>query len=166
MDVFYSVTPVKSGRMLQTALLRAGYGEFCGAPLLKTENGKPYLSAPNAPRFNLSHTEGLVLAAVGKQEVGIDAERRRPRKIGALLARLTEEERQEDFYELWTAKEAYIKFRGGTIAGMLPSLVFKRGVLYESGAPAEGWLEYAEIEGCTVCVCLGQREEIRFFPLG
>jgi len=76
--------------------------------------------------FNLSHTQGLVVCAVGAiEEVGVDVERR-DRDAGldelapvvlapvelARFAKLPHEAQPEFFFAHWTLKEAYVKARG------------------------------------------------------
>jgi 4'-phosphopantetheinyl transferase len=91
-------------------------------------NGKPELAnaGPSRLRFNLSHTEGLVIVAVAEGvDIGIDVEwpRRRARMLDiaeryfhpvevAALCALPPSRRRERFFALWTLKEAYIKARG------------------------------------------------------
>ena len=70
----------------------------------------------------------------------------------ACLARLTAAERQENFFRLWTAKEAYIKYRGGTLAAMLPALRFEGGRLMEGEIPVDAHLAFAEADG--FCIAL------------
>lgn len=88
--------------------------------------GKPTLLHPEASEldFNISHTSGLAVCAVGNGcHVGVDVERagrevdelalgRRcfSRSEYELLASATN--RRQVFYRLWTLKEAYIKARG------------------------------------------------------
>ena len=98
------------------------YGEF-GKPLLK---GGGYF-------FNVSHSEDVVAAAVSERPIGIDIER--IRDISPFIAkkyfchneqvylfghdprdsdfeRVLSPEARMRFFELWTAKEAYLKCRG------------------------------------------------------
>lgn len=98
------------------------YGEF-GKPLLK--DGSYY--------FNISHCEDIVVAAVSDRPIGIDVER--IREISPFIAkkyfspneqiylfghtprdfdyeRVLSPEARMRFFELWTAKEAYLKCRG------------------------------------------------------
>jgi len=91
--------------------------------------GKPDIaSAASRPeiRFNLSHSHGLVVVAIGRErEVGIDVEMIRPdfaseaiakRYFSAKeideLSKLPAELRTEGFFLCWTRKEAYIKAKG------------------------------------------------------
>jgi 4'-phosphopantetheinyl transferase len=76
--------------------------------------------------FNLSHSHGLALVAIGrKREIGIDVEYIRPELAGDAVARryfspseidellgLPAENRTEGFFLCWTRKEAYVKARG------------------------------------------------------
>jgi len=91
--------------------------------------GKPYIKYPSLPialRFNLSHTEKLVVLAVSlDQEIGVDAEYLAGKceiieiakeffskiEVDNLLA-LPKEKQQNRFFDLWTLKEAYIKASG------------------------------------------------------
>jgi 4'-phosphopantetheinyl transferase len=91
--------------------------------------GKPMVAGGNsamAVSFNLSHSHGLAVIAIGRQrEVGIDVELLRPEFAGQEIAeryfseneidelnRLPTELRTEGFFLCWTRKEAYIKARG------------------------------------------------------
>lgn len=100
------------------------------APLLGTdtlprvcrdERGKPYL--PDLPQwgFSVSRSGELALCAVADRAVGADVERVRPR--GATFPRYVLSDREfawfsrrggrwEDFYALWTLKEARVKCTG------------------------------------------------------
>jgi 4'-phosphopantetheinyl transferase len=100
------------------------------------ENGKPRLAAaPGRLSFNLSHSGGLALVALapGGVEVGVDVERRKPRRD---LVRLAERwlpdddatavatasvaEREGSFYAAWTRHEARVKCVGTGLAGPPP----------------------------------------------
>ena len=92
----------------------------------KNENGKPYLKR-HSLYFNLSHSGSHLIIAIGKKAIGIDIERRKELDVLALSKRFFhpeeyrlilnagEKERQDLFFRLWTHKEAYIKWRGGSL---------------------------------------------------
>jgi 4'-phosphopantetheinyl transferase len=99
--------------------LEFSYGEY----------GKPDLSGLNASSgysFNLSHSAGVVVFAIGKERnLGIDVELIKPDSAGEDIARrffspsevsdlqtLPPESRAEAFFRCWTRKEAYLKARG------------------------------------------------------
>jgi len=100
-----------------------------------TATGKPYLAgAAEAPRFNLSHSEDLMVLAVCQGgDVGVDVEVHSAamvwRDIAESYFTLTEIEaiengasepaRLERFYRAWTLKEAYLKAQGAGLAGNL-----------------------------------------------
>lgn len=86
------------------------------------ERGKPFF--PNFPQyhFNLSHTAGLCLCALSEAgPVGVDIERVRPRRADLPRYVMSEEEFSvfdgswEEFYRIWTLKEAYCKLLGRSI---------------------------------------------------
>ncbi|MFO1428674.1 MAG: 4'-phosphopantetheinyl transferase superfamily protein [Candidatus Competibacteraceae bacterium] len=94
-----------------------------------TAQGKLQLAPPYSKtglRFNLSHTQDLIVCAVARQRtVGADAEYSRrpcdymaiaqryftPSEIHALTIPL-EAQRKARFFEFWTLKEAYVKALG------------------------------------------------------
>ena len=104
----------------------------------KGENGKPYVL--NIPaHFNVSHSGDYTVLAISDRPIGIDLEI--IRDFSAILAKkyFNEDElkyisgnsssrkkslMQKCFYEIWTAKEAYLKFTGKGIAGGINSLSF------------------------------------------
>ena len=91
-----------------------------------TENGKPYLEETPDLNFNLSHSSGLMMCAVGfNREVGIDAElidRKTPClelanryfsvEEADLLRAAPHEAREKVFFQIWTRKESYVKALG------------------------------------------------------
>ncbi|WP_191964724.1 4'-phosphopantetheinyl transferase superfamily protein [Synechococcus sp. RSCCF101] len=97
--------------------------------------GKPYL--PRGPRFNLSHSGGLVLLALHPcLETGVDVERARPelawqRIAGTVLPAAVQErlaglpvvDQRQAFLREWCRLEARLKARGWGLAGQrhLPS---------------------------------------------
>ena len=91
------------------------------------EYGRPHVVGDGQPRlsFNLSNTSRLVVCAVAQDtDVGVDAERVRPRtpldiadrffapREAAALSALPTDEQLARFYDYWTLKESYIKARG------------------------------------------------------
>ena len=160
MVIYYTTEMAESGDFLEKVLKKHG----AASQILRTANGKPYLEGGEA-QFSLTHTEGLLAVAVGADAVGLDAERRKPRKTDAVLARLTPAEREEDFLKLWTAKEAYIKYLGGTLAELLPSLKYEKGVHSFKDAPVDVPLNHFDLEGCLCCVCTAQEEKISLIRL-
>lgn len=90
-----------------------------------TEHGKPYLPEHSALQFNISHAENEALIAITHgANVGIDIEKIKMLEIDKLAERFfssveaeylhqqSENEKIDAFFQLWTAKEAFIKATG------------------------------------------------------
>ena len=109
-------------------LLRLALGRYLSAPyagdFILGKHGKPELPGALRLRFNLSHSRGIVVAAVSpKLEVGIDVEPLSRQIDGRQLAAnvLSQDEsadlaatgrRSEDFLPRWVMKEALAKATG------------------------------------------------------
>jgi 4'-phosphopantetheinyl transferase len=93
-------------------------------------HGKPQIEGP---RFNISHSGGLALIALGQAEVGVDVELPRRRRTDDIARRffspgekerlfaLDDEPRYEAFFRLWTCKEAFLKATGEGLSRSLRS---------------------------------------------
>ena len=75
------------------------------------ENGKPLTAGVF---FSISHSGALVGCAVSDREVGLDVEQIRgvPQRLSRVLEGW---QTPEEFWRLWTRREAAIKCRGGTL---------------------------------------------------
>ena len=117
--LFFSDT-VEAHALLREAV-RLAWG-WEGLPRLEREAwGKPRFPARPDHHFNLSHSGPYALCALGDMPVGADVERVRPRRSFLPRKALSPEEfdwfqarggRWEDFYTLWTLKEARVKCQG------------------------------------------------------
>jgi 4'-phosphopantetheinyl transferase len=123
--------------------------------------GKPALAdePDDGLRFNLSHSDDLLLIAVARgHEVGIDLERIRPilgmRQIVAALVTVTEqdalerarpEQRDALFTQLWTRHEAIAKGEGRGVAHALAPL--RAWSVFEL-RPQIGYQSSLALEGC------------------
>jgi 4'-phosphopantetheinyl transferase len=142
-------------------------------------NGKPRVVEGAAPglEFNLSHSHGWVVCAVSRgMAVGVDVEycdgqrdfmrlAHRyflPAEVAALEARNGEFQR-DLFYELWTLKEAWSKFRGGNIGSAMGAVGFsldRPGFIDITAAESEDqtdcWLLAPE-PGFRLALCRGRQ---------
>lgn len=123
----------KSGEGDPYALLASLLGE-AGAPtspppIARRPNGKPYFPSRPELHFSVSHSGSLALCALGEVPVGADVELVRPRSKGLPRYALSGGEyawfeaggeRWEDFYTLWTLKEARVKCTGEGIFAAPP----------------------------------------------
>lgn len=139
-------------RLLLAYALHQVYGLTELPPIARQPKGKPWFPSAAHIRFSLSHSGGFVLCAVGNREVGVDIEAVRPRNTALPRFALTPAEYEtylhsggawEDFYALWTRKEAWCKYTGEGLPAhpaqmSIPTDTFLRS--YEG----EGWR-------CAVC---------------
>ncbi|MGH8792446.1 MAG: 4'-phosphopantetheinyl transferase family protein [Stackebrandtia sp.] len=113
--------------LLRRLLAEAGYG--ASGAILNRPSGQPYLPAHPRLGISLSHSDGLVAAAVGvDRRVGVDVQT--PVPVGAALlercctpggrfelAALPPQRRATEFAWIWTVQEACVKAAGAGLAG-------------------------------------------------
>ena len=118
-------------------IVKTALAEFCGVSaeniVIETdENGKPYPVNINL-HFNISHAEDYVVCVVSDNKIGVDIEKIKPVNLNIAKRFFNEEEQiyifghkphkenfeQEPtkdllkrFFEVWTAKEAFLKYLG------------------------------------------------------
>lgn len=107
--------------------------------ILKTGNGKPFIEG-NPVHFSLSHSGEKGIIAVSDKPVGIDLEIFRDRIRNNIIKRFSEREQAEilderDFLAHWTAREAYVKLYGHTLAKTWRRIEFFGGKIYFDGQP-------------------------------
>jgi 4'-phosphopantetheinyl transferase len=88
----------------------------------KNEYGKPYLKNCNNVYFNISHTKSAFAVSISYNPIGVDIERIQTANNKIAQRFFTEDElafvketnsnQNKRFYEIWTKKEAYIKYIG------------------------------------------------------
>lgn len=87
------------------------------------EYGKPCFPALPGVYFSLSHTRGMVLAAVSEAPIGVDVEAEREAPP-LLLKTMDEQERRDfEFLDLWVLRESFCKLNGH---GDLRTIRFRR----------------------------------------
>jgi 4'-phosphopantetheinyl transferase len=90
-------------------------------------NGKPFIK--NFPLFvSISHSGNFVAAAFSENEIGIDIEVLRETNLAVAKKFCTNDDleflncketgKNERFFKIWTAKEAYLKITGDGIKGI------------------------------------------------
>jgi len=111
--------------------------------LERLPGGKPWFPSHPRAQFSLSHSGPLALCALSDGPVGADIEEVRPRRESLPRYALSGEElawfqsrgsRWEDFYTLWTLKEARVKCTGEGLKGRSRTI---RVPLLESGETAQ-----------------------------
>ena len=106
------------GRTLLRYALNKDYG-ISDTTVVKTDRGKPYLADYPHIHVSITHTDTLVAVAVGDVPVGVDAQTVTDKIYGRVAERMfTAGEREyaakshENFCEVWTKKESYVKMTG------------------------------------------------------
>lgn len=84
--------------------------------------GKPHLINDQDYHFNISHTHNMIAVAISHNSVGVDVEKIRKIDMGISKRFFTKREQNyieksqddlyERFFEIWTKKEAHIKYTG------------------------------------------------------
>lgn len=147
----------------------------------KQPHGKPEL-ANNAHniRFNLSHNDQLIVLAVCvNDEIGCDIESPN-RKVNIpaitrrffapqeqqLLSTLQGQSQQQQFFEIWTLKEAFVKATGLGIALGLDSFYFQKSPLIDVvfnaqfPLPAQPWQFYqAPLKQQLLAICRASEQK-------
>lgn len=163
--------------VIRHGLLRVLLGWYLNMPAFNEAfiygpNKKPYLPQHNAQPcfFNLSHSAGEFLIAIGDKELGVDIEYLKPGfNHGDIAAQyfgadeqtyiINADEATEAFFLLWTRKEALLKATGKGIDDDLPLIPALNG---EHALPPNyddtNWL-------CTSCMTGGNSIMSVVYPL-
>lgn len=115
--------------------------------------GKPFLAGEESPRFNASHSGDRALIAVARgREVGVDIEQVRPTvDFRAIATRFfppdeaAQAETAEQFFRVWTRREAYLKAVGCGFAELKDPI--RAGWTVQSLDAGEGWAAAVSSEG-------------------
>ncbi len=100
----------------------------------RNDRGKPYLSDNDSYHFSLSHSGTLIAFTEHSRPIGLDVELIKPDPRRTAERFFTDNERKYisssptpeiAFYEIWTAKEAYIKYLGTGLSTPLTSFDVK-----------------------------------------
>lgn len=108
-----------AGVILPLALKECGYGGEI--KIVRGEWGKPRLITPKGWFYNLSHSDEFTVIALSDGETGVDIQKIRETDLRLADRYFSKSEAeyvknspdpQEAFFEVWTAKEAYLKALG------------------------------------------------------
>lgn len=93
--------------------------------LFTNDYGKPYLFGENNIYFNITHSGDYIVCAISDKEIGVDLQYKNIFEYERLVKRFFSlEERKrikslDIFYEVWSKKEAYLKYLGiGLVKGL------------------------------------------------
>jgi 4'-phosphopantetheinyl transferase len=121
------------------------------ARISKKENGMPYLE--NYPFFiSISHSKNMALAGISEKPIGVDIEVIRDFDKRLIPRFFTESEQDfircdEDFFKVWTVKEAYLKLTGEGLKNIKFNCV-TNGKLYIEGYNVLSFTQ----DGCAIAI--------------
>lgn len=163
----YDRSPGASHRLLRQAaqLYAPGLAE---PALASGTHGKPYF--PDAPQlqFSISHSGAYWLCAFSAAPVGLDVQQHRDCQKQALARRFfspaeqafLERTSHAPFFDLWCAKESYLKFTGEGLSGLEAVCT----VSPEGGFPSVPGVNLQLLPlfaGYSACLCTASPAEIR-----
>lgn len=154
-DIFYTFEQTDTEQFIKQILHK--YYNIPNAEICKSINGKPYIKGDKV-FFNATHSKGLLALAVGKRQVGLDCECLDGKARPAVLSKFSEREKREihctgDFYEHWTAREAYIKYLGLTLASDWRRVEYCKGKIHYCGNLQELPVLCFKVGNYTLAVC-------------
>ena len=149
--------------------------------------GKPKIHNARNLEFNVSHSGSWIVCAISTETIGIDIEKHKPVQLGELDIILSQEEKQwleatslqskpSLFYDIWTAKESYLKALGG---GLYESVSLenitvrpqgKDYILSIEGQSVENWKfqKYSIDSNYSMTACYRSKKikkEVTFIPI-
>ncbi|WP_349947761.1 4'-phosphopantetheinyl transferase superfamily protein [Lacrimispora sp. BS-2] len=143
--------------------------------ILQGEHGKPYLKDFPDIHYNISHTDGMVACAIGDRQLGIDVERIRPFRQNILkkvfsdaerhrMEEISEEDRSQYFFQIWTLKESYLKATGLGITIPLTTISFewKEEAFFACSVPGASFHQTMLEGDYVLSICTIGDEEINF----
>ena len=170
------VQSLGAGLLLKNVLERYGVSEH---QIWTDEKGKHH--APGIC-FNLSHTEGLAICVIGREDVGCDVEYQKKAPASVAKHFFTESENsylkeQEDydreFFRIWTMRESYMKMTGDGLRVAFHKYEMRledgKFWVYCEGKKEDCYLREYDVPGYQVTICTKETESadtIQFVNVG
>lgn len=96
--------------------------------IIKSKHGKPFLENLPDFHFNITHSGKLLVIAISDSLVGIDVEAKRKYSTNIIkrfhpqeIDYIKSQDSDNRFFEIWTKKEACLKYLGTGLSGGLDS---------------------------------------------
>ncbi|WP_223204289.1 4'-phosphopantetheinyl transferase family protein [Alicyclobacillus suci] len=157
-------------------VFRNFYGQ--DVSLEKLPAGKPKIREPIGFDFNVSHADKMMICGVTRHGViGVDIEKVTNIDVSIATEFLTHEEwhflmrngngNVDDFFRMWTLKEAFVKAIGTGITDDLKAIQFDESVLHQSSFSLKEWYFCTMMLGdYRLSICTSEPQgELRFIPL-
>lgn len=138
-----------------------------GGALAAGLHGKPYFSG-GGPGFSISHSGDYWVCAIYDGPVGVDVQRHQRCAARTIARRHFHPEEYawlenvgfSRFYDLWAARESYVKFTGSGIDDDFGDICIteKTPGLFRTG---DAWIYLVKfLDGYSLCVCCGEAAEL------
>ncbi|HAO6010061.1 TPA: 4'-phosphopantetheinyl transferase superfamily protein [Listeria monocytogenes] len=131
-------------------------------------NGKPALKNFPSHHFNISHSGKYVVCSLSDSTVGVDIEEKKDIDIYSLLNYFHPKEKEYiisdpenskiKFFDIWTEKESFIKFKGTGLSTPLDSFYFdsSKNLILEKDSPLDKSISIEKVfidknYACSVC---------------
>ncbi|UNO48757.1 4'-phosphopantetheinyl transferase family protein [Alicyclobacillus acidoterrestris] len=157
-------------------VFRNFYGQ--DVSLEKLPAGKPKIRESLGFDFNISHADKMMICGVTRHGmIGVDIEKVTNIDVSIASEFLTHEERHflmrngngnvDDFFRLWTLKEAFVKAIGTGITDDLKAIQFDESVLHQASFSLKEWhFRTLMLGNYRVSICTSEpQDELRFIPL-
>ena len=166
---------VASWVVLQKAL--EGFPFYSGDENITIQkNGKISFADSPHVHFNISHSGDVAMCAVSGCPVGVDVQVERdfnedicyryflPREADYVLDETDPCKKKDNFFRIWTLKEAYAKMTGGGLGEFRKfEIDMSRDICAVSDDSAcDGFFEMFDIPGYKAAVCISQTDDIEF----
>ena len=164
-EIVIFAVPFDGGRETSHRLLRQAAVRYTGRnaeewPLALGEKGKPYFPTEPQLQFSITHSGGYWMCAFSQREVGLDLQVHQPCQKEKLSRRFfhpaedafLRRKNYGDFFDLWSAKESYLKYTGQGITDELENFSVVAGERFPSVEDA--WLHLLPWkDGYSLCLC-------------
>lgn len=162
-------------------LLTAVAADYTGLPLhdprlriVRSRDQRPVFPQLPGHFFSVSHSADRWMCAAGAYPLGLDLQVHQPCSAGKLSTRFFHPEEdawlrargydQTDFFQVWTRKEAYVKYTGlGITQGLEWFSVVADGAL-RTRLDDVWFLSPDAPEGFSLCLCVQAKEDVILRP--
>ena len=129
---FFNKNSIELRKQIQNCLIKEIGGVENKIKIKKGKYGKPYIANEHGIDYNIAHTIGVGVIAFCEHSIGVDVEYVRgiPEEVlkrcyhseeqQYVLEANGKKEMERRFYEVWTKKEAYVKYLGVGINNQFP----------------------------------------------
>ncbi len=139
------------------------------AQVARSPRGRPYFPHEPSLHLSISHSADVWACAISDAPVGLDIEYLRPCDFTRIAARFFHPDEADyvrqggeaAFFEVWTAKESFVKCTGQGIDGSFSDFCVVRGGRIAAQVNGLPLRHIPFREKCSLCVCgAGARDEV------